>query len=771
MAKTVTTDAHGTRYVLSPMDTAMVPFFMTLVYVFPPRSDGQKYDRARLQSSFEALVEKDYPIFMGTLEVDDVQGVVSVWQSKQVLEQGSKSIPFVIEEDAVLTTEEAVKTVPYSLIPSRDPKIMVCAKATLLADGGVALGLNMTHTLLDGEGMFKLMKTWGMHYRGLKPEERIKICHDRHLLAPRGKRPVLDHPEFVVPPPAPEASSSEQSSAPVSFPATSQRPFHITLEQMKRLKSLATSPSGEYVSTIDAVTALFTLLITQARDHGQDVKITTGVNGRRRFDPPLPANYAGNVIFNALSTYKAEDLKATSPEALQRIALQIRQSILRREETFMRDAIEFIAAQGARATSIQVGTNFFFGTDLMFTSWVNMGMYDADFGAKPWYCGPPMLPVCDGMTIVMEGIHASEGIDVVVLLESQAMARLLLEQGAKSIPFLTEENEQLTTDEAVRSTPYSLIKRRDASEEMFTVKTTILADGGLTIGVSLSHTLLDGEAFFTFMKTWGMHYRGVEKEDRVTISHDRHLLAPRGKLPILEHPEFVLPSPLTNSFPAQVSYPASTQRPFHVNPEQMKRLKTLATSPSGEYVSTVDAVTALFTILITQARGHGRDVKITTGVNARRRLNPPLPENYAGNVIFNALSAHPAEDLSTTSPEALQRIALRIRRSILARDDAYLRDAIDFVAAQGDKATSIQVGADCFFGNDITFSSWINMGMYDADFGAKPWYCGQPTLDLCDGFVVVMEGIRETPELDLMVFLECKAMDRLVTLWEVCDLV
>ncbi|CAI5976180.1 unnamed protein product [Closterium sp. NIES-64] len=88
----------------------------------------------------------------------------------------------------------------------------------------------------------------------------------------------------------------------------------------------------------------------------------------------------------------------------------------------MRDAIEYLTEQ-QNISSVRVGTDFFFGDDIMLTSWVNHGMYDADFGARPWYVGVPRLPCCDGMVVVMEGIGGAEGLDVLLLLEAAASER------------------------------------------------------------------------------------------------------------------------------------------------------------------------------------------------------------------------------------------------------------------------------------------------------------------------------------------------------------
>jgi hypothetical protein len=80
-------------------------------------------------------------------------------------------------------------------------------------------------------------------------------------------------------------------------------------------------------------------------------------------------------------------------------------------------------------------------------------------------------------------------------------------------------------------------------------------------------------------------------------------------------------------------------------------------------------------------------------------------------------------------------------------------------------------GSDSFFGPDIVFTSWANMGMYKADFGAgTPVYAGPPTLPVCDGLVVIMEAMNHATGLDVLPLLECSVMDRLTELWNACEL-
>ncbi|KAG7379127.1 hypothetical protein PHYPSEUDO_009025 [Phytophthora pseudosyringae] len=357
------------------------------------------------------------------------------------------------------------------------------------------------------------------------------------------------------------------------------------------------------------------------------------------------------------------------------------------------------------------------------------------------------------------------------------------QKGAAGIRFETNSRNSMTTEQAVAERSWDLMPTTRVKTELICAKGTLLADGGLAIGVDASHTLFDGEAMFTFMTVWGQHYSGVKKEERPVVNHDRHLLRGTGAPSTMQHPEFRVEGKEETAADGEAQAPAPAPVPpatahelFHFSPEMMKRIKEAATrggldgSEAAEvsYVSTVDAITALFTVLISRARGHGQDVRITTGVNARRRLEPPLPANYVGNVIFNAFSTYTNSELQPegqeegfVSPATLGNLARRVRGSILRRDDSYLRDAVNFLTEQSSVA-AVQVGTNFVFGPDLMFTSWLHMGMYNAEFdGMHPWFACAPRLPCYDGFAMVTEAQKGGDGVDVGVFLEYKAMEKL----------
>ncbi|CAH0514420.1 unnamed protein product [Peronospora belbahrii] len=111
-------------------------------------------------------------------------------------------------------------------------------------------------------------------------------------------------------------------------------------------------------------------------------------------------------------------------QTLGKLARRLRESIIQSDEIFLRDAINFLA-EHSNAGCVQLSNNFLFGPDLVFSSWVHLGMYNAEFdGTHPWYASFPRMTCYDGRVIITEAQKGGEGIDVGVFLVSKAMEKL-----------------------------------------------------------------------------------------------------------------------------------------------------------------------------------------------------------------------------------------------------------------------------------------------------------------------------------------------------------
>ncbi|KAL3657215.1 hypothetical protein V7S43_017875 [Phytophthora oleae] len=450
---------------LSAMDAVMNTYRVVVLYIYPPPSSSA-YNLTKLQRSFINLVDEDYPILVGELHVEQKTGAVSVKQTPLARQQGGAGVRFETNTNNSQTTEDAMESRTWDLMPKpRSHGEIIAVKGSILSDGGMAIGVDCSHVLFDGEATLTFMRAWGQHYSGVLNEDRLVINHERHLLFGTRKAAKLPHPEFQLAPVEPLIRREDGSLAPktvVTPPKTSEHVFHLSRSNMAKLKKFVenvpetektirkrekfvaklvslfrskdkkvvqahTAPKAPYISTLDAITALFTVLISQARGHGQQVRVSTAVNGRNRLQPPLPANYSGNAVFHAVSTYQNEELQGKgkmSPLTVSRVAHGVRASILERDSEFMRDTIAFISEQ-KDPTAINDNVNFFFGPDVAFTCWAKMGLYEAEFdGQKPAFAKIPRVQCMDGFVLITEAPGGREGLDMLVCLEANTMEKL-----------------------------------------------------------------------------------------------------------------------------------------------------------------------------------------------------------------------------------------------------------------------------------------------------------------------------------------------------------
>ncbi|OWY93095.1 hypothetical protein PHMEG_00037635, partial [Phytophthora megakarya] len=425
---------------MSAMDAVMNTYRVVVLYIYPPSAKG--YNLSKLHHSFVTLVDEDYPILVGNLHVDQKTGAVSVKQTPLARQQGGNGIRFEINQHSSQATEDAMASLSWEFMPkTRTQGEIIAVKGSILADGGMAIGVDCSHVLFDGEAMLTFMRAWGQHYSGVNKEDRLVINHDRYLLSGTGETYRFPHPEFQIAPVEPLIRREDGSLAPKAVkvpPKTTEHVFHLSPANMAKLKKSKDKKIAQaqaisqpaYISTLDAITALFTILISQAREHGKNVQVSTAVNGRNRLEPPLPANYSGNAVFHALSSYTNEELQSKNfsrkkvSTSLSRVARGVRASILERDNVFMRDTVEFISNQNDPAT-INDNVNFFFGPDIAFTCWAKMGLYEAEFdGTKPWYAKIPRVPCMDGFVLITEALKGNDGLDVLVCLEANTMEKL-----------------------------------------------------------------------------------------------------------------------------------------------------------------------------------------------------------------------------------------------------------------------------------------------------------------------------------------------------------
>ncbi|KAF7819268.1 spermidine hydroxycinnamoyl transferase-like [Senna tora] len=271
---------------------------------------------------------------------------------------------------------------------------------------------------------------------------------------------------------------------------------------------------------------------------------------------------------------------------------------------------------------------------------------------------------------------------------------------------------------------------------------TSFSCGGLTIGLALSHTMVDGVAAIHFVSSWAKLARGeslLEQDmpflDRTVLKCPEPLRPPR-----FEHPEYKeMPLLLGTSEATEEQKKESTVELLKLTKEQVEKIRKEATESMNVKTAYTryEAVSGHIWRSACKARKHEYNqptlVRITGDI--RSRLNPPLPPNFVGNAILRTVPRNVIA--GEVMSKALGYAAQKMRDAIaLVKDEEYLRDQLYLIETAEDVSRlrmgfhSLGCSKTPYFGNpNLTIGTWTSMGVYDADFGwGKPLYMGPGVL-------------------------------------------
>ena len=351
---------------------------------------------------------------------------------------------------------------------------------------GMILVVFLHHSFADGLGTVAIMDLWATFCRGEDGVEMLggEMMDRRRLMVGEAASHLKDFLEYVDVSessvevkgrmstsifrsvatftkkyPADRLSSPSTSS--VTFPLAEPpkevytETFFFPRSKLAALKSAVSASvasrvpsSGNckaplYISTNDALSALIFTCITEARksfkpiDTQQTIPFGLTVSGRRLLNPPLPANFIGNM---SLFCYLDLPLHAVTPAIynIASIAFQIRNRLSQLDEDYVR---KLIGALGTVDDTSKVAPACRMSKDwpFMITPWTGQETYGIDWGkeigSKCERVRIPKVswPAFDGVNIIFpelkrdnDGVGEEEeaGLEVMVGLEKRVMGRL-----------------------------------------------------------------------------------------------------------------------------------------------------------------------------------------------------------------------------------------------------------------------------------------------------------------------------------------------------------
>lgn len=297
-------------------------------------------------------------------------------------------------------------------------------------------------------------------------------------------------------------------------------------------------------------------------------------------------------------------------------------------------------------------------------------------------------------------------------------------------------------------------------------------NGGVFIGCTINHAVVDGTSFWNFFNTFAEVCKGVKKISKCPNFYR----------------ETVFNSPAVLRFPADgPSVTFSGDEPlrekiFHFSREAILKLKSRANSneswmavngesngktngkktpvmglirggnPTAE-ISSFQSLCAQLWRSVTRARNLERS-KATTfrmAVNCRHRLEPRLDPLYFGNAIQSIPTVASVEDLLTKD---LSWGADLLHQNVVAHDDSTVR-----MGVQEWESNPRLFPLGNFDGAMITMGSSPRFPMYDNDFGwGRPMAVRSGRANKFDGKISAFPGREGNGSVDLEVVLAPETM-------------
>ncbi|XP_021815849.1 spermidine hydroxycinnamoyl transferase-like [Prunus avium] len=272
------------------------------------------------------------------------------------------------------------------------------------------------------------------------------------------------------------------------------------------------------------------------------------------------------------------------------------------------------------------------------------------------------------------------------------------------------------------------------------VQLTRFKCGGLSLSLTISHAVVDGQSALHFISEWARLAKGepigvMPFLDRKAFQ-DRTL--PAGNTLGLDHSELDhRPLLLGQSDNIEERKKKTTVAMLKLTKQQVEKLKRMANegndyknSGTKRSYTRYETVAGHIWRCASKARVHRNEQPTAMGVcvDSRSRMQPPLPQGYFGNATFDVIATSLAGDLVS---KPLGYASSRIKEAIEKVTNDYVLSAIDHFRNQPD-LTRFQdlhaLGSDQgpFYGNpNLGVVSWLTLPIYGLDFGwGKEIYMG-----------------------------------------------
>ncbi|ERN17761.1 hypothetical protein AMTRI_Chr10g227080 [Amborella trichopoda] len=302
------------------------------------------------------------------------------------------------------TLEKLVYDVPGAKNILEIPPLV--AQVTRFKGGGFVLGLGVNHCMCDGLSAMEFVNSWAETARGLPLS--LPPFLDRGLLKARPQPKIeFPHHEFA------EIEDLSNLSLLYQNEGIIYQPFYFDPKKQTQLKKsvMKETPTLKNFTTFECLAALVWRARTKALQMkpNQQTKLLFAVDGRSKFDPPLPKGYFGNAIVLTYCLCNTEEL---TEKPLKLAVEMVHNAIQLVNDNYMRSAIDFFEVTRARPSLTAT---------LLITAWNRLDFQSTNFGwGDPFQSGPVTLPA-DEVVLFLSDKKQEKGINVLLGLPATAM--------------------------------------------------------------------------------------------------------------------------------------------------------------------------------------------------------------------------------------------------------------------------------------------------------------------------------------------------------------
>ncbi|KAL2242894.1 omega-hydroxypalmitate O-feruloyl transferase isoform X2 [Sesamum indicum] len=283
------------------------------------------------------------------------------------------------------------------------------AQVTKFKCGGFVLGLCMNHCMFDGIGAMEFVNSWGEIARGLPL--KVPPFMDRTILKARNP-PKWEFPHHEFAEIEDLSNTSELYKEEMLY-----RSFCFDPDKLEHLRKQALEDRTlEKCTTFEALSAFVWRARSEALDlkPDQQTKLLFAVDGRSRFEPPIPQKYFGNAIVLTNSLCNSGELVENPLSFTVKL---VQEAVKMVTDGYMRSAIDYFEATRARPS---------LAATLLITTWSRLSFHTTDFGwGEPVLSGPVALPEKE---VILFLSHGKERKSINVLLGLPAPAMKKFEQ-------------------------------------------------------------------------------------------------------------------------------------------------------------------------------------------------------------------------------------------------------------------------------------------------------------------------------------------------------